>query len=334
MKISVILCTYNRSRLLQKALDGLARQALPEPDELEFLVVDNNSSDQTHDVVKDFCQRHPHGFRYLFEAQQGLSHARNKGIGESRGDALVFLDDDVTIAPMWLQHLTAPLRDARYAGAAGRVLPDWDCPPPRWLPIHARYALAPFAIFDLGPKAGKLLEPPFGASMAYRKEAFARYGHFRTDLGRSGTGMLSNEDTEFGRRLLKAGELLYYEPSAVVYHPVSKERLQKSYLLKWWFGKGRSDIREIGPHAGTRFFLRGVPLYLFRNLARWTAGWILALDSRERFQNKLNVWNNLGKIVECYASQLAIQRRRDRASNNTGSALFEPFAPPPKAPWQ
>jgi hypothetical protein len=150
--------------------------------------------------------------------------------------------------------------------------------------------------------------------MAYRKEVFARFGDFRTDLGRIGTGMLSNEDTEFGRRLLTAGEPLYYEPSAVVYHPVSKERLQKSYLLKWWFGKGRSDIREIGPRAGTRFFIRGVPLYLFRNLARWTAGWIVALDSRERFQNKLNVWNRLGAIVECYVSRLPIQQRRSNAS--------------------
>src|SRR5215472_6665284 len=99
MKISVILCTYNRSRLLQKALGGIAGQALPESDECEILVVDNNSSDQTHDVVKEFCQRYPDRFRYVFEAQQGLSHARNRGISESRGDALVFLDDDVTIAP-------------------------------------------------------------------------------------------------------------------------------------------------------------------------------------------------------------------------------------------
>ena len=306
MKITVILCTYNRCQILVKALDGVAGQMLPESDEWEVLVVDNNSSDQTHDVVRDFCQRYPGRFRYLFEAQQGLSHARNAGIREAQGDVLVFVDDDVNTTPMWLQHLTNPLRNGKYAGAGGRILPEWTCPPPAWLPIEGSYALAPFAVFDLGPEASRLFEPPFGASMAFQKKLFARYGYFRTDLGRCGTAMLCNEDTEFGRRLLKAGEVLYYEPSAVVYHPVSQDRLQKNYLLKWRFSKGRSDIREFGPRAGTRYSVRGVPLYMFRYLARGIVCWMLVLDPRQRFQNKLEVWGTLGAIVECFhASEAA-----------------------------
>jgi glucosyl-dolichyl phosphate glucuronosyltransferase len=315
MKISVILCTYNRCQILVKALNGVANQTLPESEEWEVLVVDNNSSDQTPDVVKGFCQQYPGRFRYLFEAQQGLSHARNAGIREARGDVLVFVDDDVTVTPTWLQHLVAPLRDGKYAGAGGRILPEWACPPPRWLAIEARYALAPFAVFDLGLEAGPLFEPPLGANMAFQKKMFARYGSFRTDLGRSGAGMLSNEDTEFGRRLLRAGELLHYEPSAVVYHPVSADRVQKNYLLRWWFGKGRSDIREFGPRAGTRYSFGGVPLYLFRQLARWTVCWMLALDPRQRFQNKLTVWGKLGAIVECHhASQVATGKWESNAS--------------------
>jgi glycosyltransferase involved in cell wall biosynthesis len=307
MKLSVILCTYNRSGILPKALDGIAGQVLSKSDDWEVLVVDNNSSDQTRNVVKEYCRRYPDRFRYLFEAQQGLSHARNTGIKHAQGDVLVFVDDDVTITPTWLRNLVAQLRDGRYAGAGGRILPDWTCEAPPWLATDGRYALAPFAVFDLGPEAGPLLEPPLGANMAFRKAMFACYGNFRADLGRSGTGMLSNEDTEFGRRLLKAGEALHYEASAVVYHPVSQDRLQKSYLLKWSFAKGRSDIREFGPRAGTRYYFRGVPLYLFRNLARGLLCWTLSLDPRRRFQYKSIVWGKLGAIVECYhASQPAI----------------------------
>jgi len=92
--------------------------------------------------------------------------------------------------------------------------------------------------------------------MAFRKEMFTRYGYFRTDLGRCGASLMSNEDTEFGRRLLKAGEALFYQPSALVYHPVTKDRLQKGFLLKWWFAKGRSDIRAYGPRTDSRFFIR------------------------------------------------------------------------------
>jgi glucosyl-dolichyl phosphate glucuronosyltransferase len=301
MRVSVVLCTYNRASMLETAMECIAGQSPPQSGEWEVVVVDNNSTDRTPAVVGEVSERYPGRFRYVFEGKQGLSHARNAGIREARGEVLVFVDDDVRITPFWLARLTASLDDNSFAGAGGRILPDWACSPPRWLAINGRYSLAPFAIFDLGGTAGTLNEPPMGANMAYRKSMFGRYGYFRTDLGRSGSGMLSNEDTEFGRRLLKAGERLHYEPSAVVYHPVSAERLHKRYLLSWWYGKGRSDIREYGPRPGTRYFVGGVPLYLFRQLARWAVCWLISPSPRQRFQHKLTVWGKLGAIAECYS---------------------------------
>src|SRR6266436_7666835 len=94
VQISVILCTYNRCRSLAKVLDGLASQVLPKSVEWEALIVDNNSSDRTPEVVRDFCNRHPGLFRYLFEARQGVAHARNAGVRQSRGDIIAFVDDD------------------------------------------------------------------------------------------------------------------------------------------------------------------------------------------------------------------------------------------------
>ena len=71
MKITVILCTYNRCEVLAKALESVALQILPESVQWEVLVVDNNSSDQTHDVVVSFCKRLPERFRYLYESRPG-----------------------------------------------------------------------------------------------------------------------------------------------------------------------------------------------------------------------------------------------------------------------
>ena len=105
MKITVILCTYNRCQSLVRALDSLAASILSETIEWEVLVVDNNSSDQTKAIVEDFCRQYPGRFRYLFEPQQGKSYALNAGIREARGDILAFVDDDVTVEPMWLQNL-------------------------------------------------------------------------------------------------------------------------------------------------------------------------------------------------------------------------------------
>ncbi|MGC2247271.1 MAG: glycosyltransferase, partial [Terriglobales bacterium] len=85
MRIALILCTYNRCEFLAKALDSIAASILPESVEWEVFVVDNNSSDQTREVVEGFCHRYPERFRYVIERQQGLSSARNAGIRESQG---------------------------------------------------------------------------------------------------------------------------------------------------------------------------------------------------------------------------------------------------------
>src|SRR5208282_3321540 len=168
MDITVILCTYNRCESLARALDSVAAQILPESIEWEVLVTDNNSNDQTRDVVKDRCHRYPGHFRYLFESQQGKSHALNAGIREARGDILAFTDDDVTVEPTWLHDLTAALHTGEWGGAGGRTLPERTFLPPRWLSLEGRYALGPLAAFDRGLVAGELTEPPVGNNMAFR----------------------------------------------------------------------------------------------------------------------------------------------------------------------
>ena len=115
MKISVILCTYNRCQSLAKALESLAVSIVPESIEWEVLVVDNNSKDRTSDVVQDFSSRYAGRFRYVSEPQQGKSFALNTGVREARGDVLAFVDDDVTVEPTWLHNLTSALHDSRWA---------------------------------------------------------------------------------------------------------------------------------------------------------------------------------------------------------------------------
>lgn len=309
LKVTVVLCTFNRCQFLEKVLQSLSMLVLPDSVDWEVVVVDNNSSDQTRVLVEDFCRRYPERLRYVFEPQPGLSHARNAGIREARGDIIAFTDDDVLIPPTWLQALTAGLRDGQWAGAGGRILPEQTFVPPSWLRGENKYALAPLPVFDLGPDAERLFEPPFGANMAFRKEMFIKYGHFRTDLGRSPGNLMSNEDTEFGHRLLSGGEQLRYEPAATIYHPISENRLQKKYFLAWWYDKGRADIRTFGVRPA-KWYLSGIPLYLFRNLAVWTFRWMVATRPGMRFQRKLTVWGKVGEITECYRQAIDPERRR------------------------
>jgi glucosyl-dolichyl phosphate glucuronosyltransferase len=302
MKITVILCTYNRCRILANALESVAASELPSSVEWEVLVVDNNSRDQTREVVQGFCARYPGRFRYLFEPQPGKSFALNSGVQQAHGEILAFMDDDVTVEPTWLKDLTAGLDGTEWVGSGGRILPEKDFSPPYWLALEGPFKMGGIlALFDQGDQAGMLNLAPYGTNMAFRKEMFGKYGGFRTDLGPTPGSEIRNEDTEFGRRLMDAGERLRYEPSAVVYHEVPQNRLRKSYFLTWWFDYGRAEIRV----KTKRPDFWGIPRpcisianRLLRILPKRTMLWLRASNPQHRFFNKCWVWVTMGEIAE------------------------------------
>jgi glycosyltransferase involved in cell wall biosynthesis len=309
LKISVVLCTYNRCRSLANTLQSLAASKLPDTVEWEVLVVDNNSDDGTRETIDDFCRKYVPHFRYLFESRQGKSHALNTGVREARGDVLAFTDDDVVVEATWLENLTTALRSGGWVGAGGKVLPEQGFVPPRWLAMNGRYSMGGvLALFNRGDKPGQLDWAPFGASMAFRREMFEKYGGFRTDLGPPPSD-LRGEDTEFGYRLMAAGEQLWYAPSAIAYHTIPANRIRKEYFLGWWFGFGRASVQKWGRGAK----VLGIPrryLTILKiagsTLVTIMPRWLLALKPEQRFFYKALLWRKAGEIYESY--RLAQQR--------------------------
>jgi len=306
MKISIILCTLDRCRLLPVALETIAASELPPSLPWEVVVVDNNSRDGTRAVAEEFCRRHPGRFRYVFEGQPGKSFALNAGIRESRGEILVFVDDDVKVDPAWLLNLTANLMDGQWAGAGGRTLPAVPFSPPVWMskanPIQWGGVLG--GLFDLGDTPCELRMAPYGANMAFRREMFQKHGGFRVDLGPRPGDLIRNEDTEFGRRLLAAGERLRYEPGAVVYHPIDEKRAQKKYYLAWWFDFGRAMAREEShlPRSGwTARQYCAIPSMLVARLVVRTFRWLKNTKPHGRFFYKCRVWMTMGQIWEIWS---------------------------------
>lgn len=319
MNITVIVCTYNRCQSLATALESIAASQMPSSAVWEVLVVDNNSRDQTPEIVQDFGRRFPDRFRYVFEARQGLSNARNAGIREARGDIIVFTDDDITVEPNWLQNLTASLHGGNWAGAGGRILPAQTFSPPPWLALDGPYGMGGvlYAHFDLGGQAGELDRAPHGANMAFQKYVFEKFGGFRTDLGRSSDSLLGNEDTEFGRRLMARGERLRYEPSAVVYHELLETRANKQYFLTWWFNYGRAQMRESGMRPGIAGIPRhyfSIPHVILRHLPTRILQWALALSPQSRFYRKCMVWVGVGWLVETYQLARHDKRQSEKCS--------------------
>jgi glycosyltransferase involved in cell wall biosynthesis len=301
MNVSVVLCTYNRCQSLVRALESITASEMPDSVDWEVLVVDNNSKDRTRETMNEFCQRHPDRVRYIFEAQQGLSNARNTGIREARGEVIAFTDDDVTVEPTWLQNLTQPLLEKRCAGTAGRILLG-DFQPPSWLAISGSHNLGGSLVqFDLGDESLPLDRAPFGASMAFQKTVFDKCGGFRTDLGRSGKSLIGNEDTEFGQRLISKGLPLIYVPSAIVYHPVLTERLTKKYFRSYWFSHGRALIRQ-GAKRPSFWKVPGVYFDEFKRFVRWmnTDDQHWYRTAQGRFFFEMHALRMLGQIFECW----------------------------------
>ena len=95
MKISVAICTWNRCQLLRDALQHMARLSIPVGVEWELLIVNNNSTDATDEVARSFAGQLP--VRLLFEAKPGKSNALNTAIRQSKGDYILWTDDDTRV---------------------------------------------------------------------------------------------------------------------------------------------------------------------------------------------------------------------------------------------
>lgn len=291
LDVSVVLSTYNRTAMLPAALDALLRQRTSAA--YEILVVDNNSSDGTREVVARYVAAHRDRVRYLFERQQGLSYARNTGIAAARGAVIAFTDDDVEVAPDWIERLKRAFDahpDAAYVG--GRIVPRWAAPPPRWL-TTAHWS--PLAVQDYGAQV--LRTGPawpvclVGANLAFRCEVFDRVGLFTPAFGRIKDGIGSTEDHDMQLRMWRAGFEGLYVPGVLMTADIPGDRMTKSYHRRWHAGHGRHCARmrlrdwvpqDFAPmrHPPDLTALFGVPAYVYLEVPKAAVRWLEALVRR------------------------------------------------------
>jgi glycosyltransferase involved in cell wall biosynthesis len=298
MKISIIVCTYNRCERLRNVLRDIQALTPPRDGGYEVVVVDNNSTDQTKAVIEAAAEESQGIVRYGFERRQGKSHALNLGVQLATGAIVAFTDDDVEIDKAWLVEIERAFVSYACMGLGGRIIPMWLRDKPSWYAEQGPSGLLPAIVrLDLGERPGGMKAPPFGANMAFRREAFERFGLFRTDLGPNPNDLVRGEDTEFGRRVLAAGEQLVYVPTMIVRHPVEAKRATKAYFRAWYFGYGQALVRTGSIPPGTVFYFR-TPRYFFRGFIEAGARWLCSLRPRQRFYYELQLYLVAGQITE------------------------------------
>lgn len=272
--LSLVIATYNRAEQLMITLNSVAAQSKASA-QWECIVVDNNSSDNTQQRVEEFIAQHPqHNFRYHFEAKQGLSHARNAGIEQAKGDIIAFIDDDERIVPDFIGAYIKLFEDYPAAMAAGgKIIAEYPTGRPRWM---SHYTERPIANpMDFGdyirpfPK-GRI---PGGGNMAMRCEVFDKIGVFNTSLGRTGKSLIGGEESDLFERIAAAGMECYYAPRAVMYHIIPADKLTDSYFERLCFNTGLSQ------HTRAQIHHRTTRLYI-GELAKWCATLLLCLLHR------------------------------------------------------
>lgn len=298
MDASVVVCTYNRCESLADTLEAIAGQQVPPDFSWELIVVDNNSRDATPQAVERFRLSRPDlRVRYVFEQQQGLSHARNQGISVAEGDFVVFTDDDVLPASDWLAVLVAGMREHHCDAAGGYIAPLWQAPPPPWL-TERFYGFLALRTDRDGPKhVCAPHEMPFGASLAFARRIFDTVGLFDPQLGRKGNVLAGGEEIDVLMRIVEGGGRVMYLPQATVQHKVEAFRLSKRYFRRWRYQCSLNEAAGWPKATGRQ--LAGVPMYLVPQLLRAVGSSMAKRMTRpddEAFRQEMIVWHFLGLI--------------------------------------
>jgi glycosyltransferase involved in cell wall biosynthesis len=263
--ISVLICTWNRAKLLDQTLTQMRQLRMPAGVEWELLVVNNNCTDDTDAVLQRHSEFLP--LRRLLEKRQGQCHARNCAIAAARGDLLLWTDDDVLVGPDWLeQYAAAGSRWPEAAFFVGAIDPWFEKAPPAWIRRHFARLRGVYCVADNGvqERLYRSGEAAFGANMAFRA-AVARRFPFNPLLGHSRGELVGGDDSEMIERVLAAGEHGVWLPAPRVRHFVPAQRLTLAYVWKWFRCAGRNIVLHNGT-AGCAT-LAGMPRWALKRCA-------------------------------------------------------------------
>lgn len=265
-RVTIAVCTYNRAGNLVRLIRALREQESDLP--LEILVVNNNSTDETEEVVTAFFETAGPPVRLVNENRQGIVPARNRAIAESlESRYLAFIDDDELPGRTWIRAAVDALAGEGAQCAGGRI--DVRLPAgsrPRWLEDELLYFLGKV---DNGPEPFWITDrttPVWSGNVAYRTSVFRDGLRFDRRYDRKGRGVGGGSDDILFRELLARGARIRYRPDMIIEHLVDPWRLKRLYFLELHYKAGWKAGRW-GERAADRSVC-GVPLFLVRHAYR------------------------------------------------------------------
>jgi len=300
--LTVIVATCNRSQSLEHLLQGFFECEKPVDLDWELLFVDNNSTDNTSEILTLAAQRLSY-VRSVFEGSQGVSHARNRGAIEARGRFIFFMDDDASPSLTFLAGIENALKKYPEIKCFGAKVISHFPDKPKWFAIKGPYALMGIlGIYDLGDtdKILKVDDPiPIGSGILIERDYFIEKGKFNTILGVNATSKYPQrgEDTDFMEQLMISGVTICYLPGPLVNHYPDLNRYDLAHLKRMFIGSGIGMARK---HKSTGKTIFGVPRYLYRKLLEYIffiCVHFLVKNDEACVYYKTRYWITLGMIT-------------------------------------
>jgi len=272
---TVVICTRNRAAFVEKAVRSVLAQANGNS-QMELLIVDNGSTDETPAIAKKFCDEDPR-VKFVIEPQTGLSVARNTALKNASGDWVIFFDDDAIAEPGWLaayENFFKNPPSAKAVSVGGAVTPVFEITLPKWAGEVAKLDLGakPFA-FPHGTC-------PWECNFALKRQLTIDLGGFDSRLGHRGDIPGYRERVDLNFRLQAAGYESWYLPGAVILHHMHAKRMNLRWVLGATFNEGRTvAIQRLKYKKGAdKFFyalgrLLAAPFHLALNLFVAAVSW-------------------------------------------------------------
>ena len=266
--LTFAFCTYNRADRLEKLVTAMRTQLCPIP--FEILAVNNNSSDNTLDILEHLSQQPGVKLRFVTESEQGIVPARNRAITESfDSDILVFIDDDEIPQPGLLCAAYDAIVNEGAQCVGGHI--DVDFMPydrPSWLDTEIEGFLGRL---NHGTTAFWILDdstPIWSGNVAYDMRLFREHPSLKFDIryDRKGIGVGGGEDAIMFRTLLTLNARIRYRPDMAIWHMVEPWKLKRRYFIKLHYRAGiHSGKYELLDYSHRIF---GMPPFLLAQFFR------------------------------------------------------------------
>lgn len=263
-KFTIIICTYNSENRISNVLDNVINQCNIEFLVDKVLIVDNNSIDNTKNIVDTYRRKYKY-IQYVFEEKQGLSNARLAGVNNTNSEWIIFIDDDNILHKKWLVEAYKYINDNPKVGAFnGAVVPKTNENLSDKQKDILKVTYKGLACTHMSIKEINKYEKnhpcgiPFGAGLVIKTKPLLKLvkNGWLLSKGRTKENLISGEDTEMCIFVKEQGYEFGYNPNMIIEHIISKNRLEERYSIELY--KSFAEYNYIRMSNSNLYILRRI----------------------------------------------------------------------------